>query len=103
VYVFERDGTYRHAGVLLQERPSGTASFERGLRGTVSVTPTKITLKPAEGTQRLRDPDVPSANFDKPIEDLRQERYAWELVENGGRRLLSLTDSEGATIEYAGG
>jgi hypothetical protein len=56
LYVFKADGTYKHAGVLLQERPGGLFTFKIGARGTVTVRGRSLILHPRSGTESLHDP-----------------------------------------------
>jgi hypothetical protein len=97
IYVFARDGAYKHAGVLLQQREAGLFSFEIAARGIVSVEGSELVLTPTEGTQTISDPDVPSANSTRPI-DRSPERYGWDLEASGSQ--LNLTDASGATVSY---
>jgi hypothetical protein len=71
------------------------------LRGTVEVAGAELVLRPDEGTEALHDPDVPSADFDRPIKNLAPERYSWALAGSGAERQLTLTDAQGRTIRYA--
>ena len=98
IYVFARDGRYKHAGVLLQQRDTGMFSFQRSAQGYVRVQDGALVLHPESGTQEISDPDVPSANSKRPI-DTSPERYDWAVDEDGPR--LELTDADGVTIEYA--
>jgi hypothetical protein len=100
IYDFRRDGTYRHAGVLLQQRESGTFSFQIGARGTVTVRGRSLVLRPRSGFQQLRDPDDPSSNYRRPI-SRRPERYRWAVSGFGASATLSLTNPRtGLTVEY---
>jgi hypothetical protein len=97
IYEFAADGAYKYAGVLLQQRDTGMFSFIRSAVGTVSVDGDVLTLRPDHGTEKLQDPDVPSASTEHPIETT-EETLAWR-IDGGGR--LSLTDASGNTIVYA--
>ena len=97
IYEFAEDGTYGHAGVLLQQRDTGVFSVQRSARGTVDVTGGSLTLRPEEGTLKVEDPDVPSASRESPI-DTSPETFEWSIDD---RRRLSMTDTSGSTIEYA--
>ncbi|MEA2137554.1 MAG: hypothetical protein QOG56_704 [Solirubrobacteraceae bacterium] len=96
IYVFNDDGTYKHAGVLLQERDTGLFSYKIGARGSARTRGHTLVLRQHSGTQSLRDPDSPSSNFDKAMRPT-VKRYTWAT--RGG--LLFLTDStEAQPIEY---
>jgi hypothetical protein len=95
VYVFSADGTYKHAGVLLQQRESGTFSFTVEARGTVSVDGDQLVLEPESGKEELSDPDRPGGPEESPI-DMTPQRYEWALADSR----LTLTDESGSTIGY---
>jgi hypothetical protein len=99
VYVFRSDGTYKHAGVLLQERPSGLFSFKIGARGTVTVRGRSLVLHPRSGFQSLHDPDDSSRDYRKPI-SRAPERYRWSISGYGSSARLRLTDRTGNTVTY---
>lgn len=96
VYRFTSDGRYRHAGVLLQQRPSGQASYEIAVTGTMQVAGSRLVLQPVSGTQTLKDPDSPNGGWQRPIKT-NPETYTWQLSAAG---VLALTDAEGSTITY---
>jgi hypothetical protein len=101
VYVFRRDGTYQHAGVLLQPRVSGWFRFEVGAAGIVTVRDRTLVLRPLRGFEQLRDPEDPSRNYRRGISRGTQ-RYRWRL--SGGTTTLSLTDVRtGVRIDYERG
>jgi hypothetical protein len=99
IYVFRADGTYKHAGVLLQERASGTFSFKIGARGTVTVRGHSLVLHPRSGFQSLHDPDDSSRDYTEPI-DRSPERYRWSITGYGTSARLRLTDRTGNTVTY---
>jgi hypothetical protein len=96
VYRFLSDGRYRHAGVLLQQRPSGQFSYEIAATGTMQVVGSRLVLQPTSGTQTLKDPDSPTGGWQRPIKN-DPEPYTWQL---SSANVLALTDSEGNTITY---
>ncbi|MEU4513625.1 hypothetical protein AB0G05_29350 [Nonomuraea wenchangensis] len=97
VYKFDEDGTYRHAGVLNQQRPSGVFSFEIAVKGQAEADGETLVLRPAEGTKTLRDPDSPSGSYrDRPMDDLSPERYSWRLADD----VLVLTSGSGEAVSY---
>ncbi|MEV6598686.1 hypothetical protein AB0M36_17775 [Actinoplanes sp. NPDC051346] len=95
IYEFDADGTYRYAGVLMQQRPSGLFSFEVGAAGTARATRTRITLRPQRGTQTLKDPDSPDGGWQRPA-DTTPKVLRWRM---SGDKLL-LTDDEDITVTY---
>jgi hypothetical protein len=99
IYVFRSDGTYKHAGVLMQERASGTFSFTIGARGTVTVRGRSLVLHPRSGTQTLHDPDDSSRDFRQPI-SRTPERYRWSISGYGRGARLTLTDQTGNAVTY---
>ena len=99
IYVFRSDGTYKHAGVLMQERPSGTFSFTIGARGTVTVRGRSLVLHPRSGTQTLHDPDDRSRDFRQPI-STAPERYRWSVSGYGRSARLTMTDQTGNAVTY---
>ncbi|NJP92026.1 hypothetical protein HCN51_21610 [Nonomuraea sp. FMUSA5-5] len=97
VYKFDENGTYRHAGVLNQQRASGVFSFEIAVMGQAEADGETLILRPAAGTKTLRDPDSPSSSYrDRPMDDLSPERYAWRMADG----MLKLTSDSGDTISY---
>jgi hypothetical protein len=99
IYVFRSDGTYKHAGVLLQERPAGWFSFKIGALGTVTVRGRSLVLHPRRGVQSLHDPEDDSRDFRRPI-DTVPERYRWSIAGYGSSARLRLTDRTGNTVTY---
>lgn len=99
IYVFKADGTYKHAGVLLQERPSGFFSFKIGARGTVTVSGRSLVLHPRSGTESLHDPDHASSDYRRPI-STAPERYRWSIAGYGRSARLTLTDRTGNAVTY---
>ncbi|TKK85265.1 hypothetical protein FDA94_26735 [Herbidospora galbida] len=99
VYRFDGDGTYAHAGVLSQQRPSGVFSYEVGASGSVDVDGERLVLRPESGTTTLTDPDSPGSSYqDRPMTDLSAEEYTWALSADGD---LALTEAaSGRTITY---
>jgi hypothetical protein len=97
IYEFAGDGSYRHAGVLVQEREDGTFSFERGTHGTATVDADTLVLRQRGGTQTIKDPDVPEASSERELGPAR-ETYRWRLDDSDGT--LQLTDATGTTIAY---
>lgn len=87
IYRFRRDGSYDKVSILLQQRPSGKFSFTITASGSAAVSGNLLTFTPAEGTQTMEDPDSPSSNFDKPLEDLTPEKYLWQF--QNGQLILS--------------
>ncbi|EMY35858.1 hypothetical protein D477_002201 [Arthrobacter crystallopoietes BAB-32] len=81
--------------VLLQQRPSGLFSFTISASGYATISGGMLVLTPIEGTQTMEDPDSPSSNFDKPLEDLTPEEYAWSF--QSGQLILT---GEYGTIAY---
>jgi hypothetical protein len=99
IYVFRSDGTYKHAGVLLQERPAGLFSFKIGARGTVTVRGRSLVLHPTSGFQSLHDPEDSRRDFRRPI-GTAPERYRWSISGYGSSARLRLTDRTGNTVTY---
>jgi hypothetical protein len=99
IYVFKADGTYKHAGVLLQERPSGLFSFKIGARGTVTVRGRSLVLHPRSGTESLHDPDDESSDYRRPIRTA-PERFRWSISGYGRSARLRLTDRTGNAVTY---
>jgi len=96
IYRFHPDGTYEYAGVLLQERDTGTFSFERSAEGHFRVMRNRLVLEPEHGTEKVEDPDVPSANREGPV-DVKAESFEWAV---DGAGAMSLTDASGSTISF---
>jgi hypothetical protein len=99
VYVFAADGSYKHAGVLLQEREAGTFSFTISARGTVEADGSTLVITPESGTQEIKDPDAPGSDSEKPI-DTSPQRYEWALDDSGSAPELRLTGADGQTLTY---
>jgi hypothetical protein len=99
IYVFRSSGTYVHVGVVLQERASGLFSFVNTARGTVTVRGRVLLLRPRSGTQTLRDPDVPSRNYRRPISK-KSKRYRWSIAGFGRSARLTLVDRTGNAVTY---
>jgi hypothetical protein len=99
LYVFKADGTYKHAGVLLQERPGGLFTFKIGARGTVTVRGRTLILHPRSGTESLHDPDNESSDYRRPI-STAPERYRWSMTGYGRSARLTLTDQTGNAVTY---
>jgi hypothetical protein len=99
IYIFRSGGTYAHAGVVLQERASGLFSFEIAARGRVTVRGRVLVLHPRSGTQTLRDPDVPSRNYRRPI-SRKSKRYRWSVAGFGRSARLTLVDRTGNAVRY---
>lgn len=95
IYRFLDDGTYDQVSILMQERPSGTFSFIIQATGFVHIDGEQIVLTPTGGNEAMEDPDSPSSNFDRPLDDLTPEAFTWAM-ENG---TLFLTGEYG-TVGY---
>jgi hypothetical protein len=99
VYQFAADGTYKHAGVLLQQRQSGIFKFTVGEAGTVRVQGNTMTMRPRTATVTLEDPDSPSSNYQRPGSRAAKQ-FTWRFNGTGSSRLLVMTDDQGITISY---
>lgn len=99
VYMFEADGSYKHASVLLQQREAGLFSFTISARGTVEVDGSALVLTPQSGTQEVKDPDTPGADSEEPI-DMSPQAYEWALDASSAAPELQLTDAKGLTLTY---
>jgi hypothetical protein len=99
VYVFAADGSYKHAGVLLQQREAGTFSFTISASGMVEADRSTLLITPQSGTQEIKDPDAPGSASEEPI-DTSPQRYEWALDASGPAPELRLTDADGLTLTY---
>ena len=95
IYRFAADGTYDQVAILMQARPSGTFSFTIQASGLVQIEGDRMLLTPTEGNEAMQDPNSPSSNFDRPLDDLSPEDLTW-TIENG---TLFLTGQYG-TVAY---
>jgi hypothetical protein len=95
IYRFVADGTYDQVSILMQARPGGTFSFTIQASGLVQIEGDRMVLTPTEGNEAMQDPDSPSSNFDRPLDDLSPEDLIW-TIENG---TLFLTGQYG-TVAY---
>ncbi|HET8641137.1 MAG TPA: hypothetical protein VFM37_04320 [Pseudonocardiaceae bacterium] len=98
VYQFAADGSYKYAGVLMQQRPSGTFSFTIGETGTASVDGTQLVLVPRISTESLSDPDSPSASYKDRPRALETEQLTWSL--DRAQAVLTLDDGENPPVDY---
>lgn len=98
VYQFAADGAYKYAGVLMQQRPSGTFSFTIGETGTASADGTQLVLVPRISTESLSDPDSPSASYKDRPRALETEQLTWSL--DRGQAVLTLDDGENPPVDY---
>jgi hypothetical protein len=99
VYQFAENGTYKHAGVLLQQRQSGIFKFTVGEAGTVRVQGRTMTMRPRTSTVTLEDPDSPSSNYQRPGSK-EAKQFTWRFNGTGSSRLLVMEDGQGITIAY---
>lgn len=95
VYRFQSGGTYKHAAVLMQQRPEGVFSFTVAAKGTVTIKGDILTLRPTWGSKTLKDPEDPSRNYERPLADHSAERYHLKL--SASRLVLS---GHGPTLDF---
>ena len=93
-YRFVADGTYDRVSILMQARPSGTFAFTIQATGLVRIEGERG-VTPTAGREAMQDPDSPSSNYDRPLDDLSPEEFLW-TIENG---TLFLTGQYG-TVAY---
>lgn len=98
LYQFAADGSYKYAGVLMQQRPSGTFSFTIGEAGTASAEGTQLVLVPRISTESLSDPDSPSASYKDRPRALEAEQLTWSL--DRAKAVLTLDDGENPPVDY---
>lgn len=96
VFRFGPDGVYRHAGVLLQQRPSGLYSIELAVRGRARAEGERLVLRPESGTITIKDPDSAESSGQRPA-DTAEERYSWRV---GADDVLVMTSADGGTSQF---
>jgi hypothetical protein len=98
-YRFSADGSYRHAGLLTQQRATGTFEFSVFETGKATVRGSRMTLQPDSGTTTRKDPDDPSGDYERPISK-EPRRFTWRLDTSGGRDVLYMSDAQGIEVSY---
>jgi hypothetical protein len=77
--VFLPNGRFKRAQILMQQRRSGVYEYSIATTGTIRVTAAELVLTPESGTQKSKDPDSASGNWERPA-DLSPSRFHWVLA-----------------------
>ncbi|WP_019588605.1 hypothetical protein [Deinococcus apachensis] len=96
LYHFSPNGTYVKAFQSQNSNGGCTNGFMAVEQGTFEVDGAELVTHPAKGVLQVKDTCVPSLNSVKPLTDLQDETWAWNLGPSG----LRLTRSDGMTALF---
>ncbi|PRX64087.1 TIR domain-containing protein [Nonomuraea fuscirosea] len=98
-FTFHADGTYEYAGILRQERPSGSMIFESYQAGEYFPGEGKVRLDAIHANSSRHDPDSPEENYVNRPERADESEYVYERSRGPADRLI-LVDRSGRRVPY---